>query len=164
MNKIISNSIMKKQLEKIEDKPEVEISKMPDFLLSDFVEWDGCILLGGVNESNKMGNHFIPNEHFRDRTEFEAFCNHIHVDDYFSEVEECPIKSLKLALKIVEIWEAKLKVQFPRIKFHLIVSNDEFSTAIRFHKYRVEEGSWLNIDNMEGYLENGVLLKEMGDE
>lgn len=108
-----------------------------------------------------MEAHFKPNEHFQDRTEFEAFCNHIHINDYFPEVGECPEKSLKLALKILKIWEEKLKVQFPDMKFHLIVSYDEFGAAIRFHKYRIEEGSWINIDNIEGYLENGVLIKEI---
>ena len=87
--------------------------------------------------------------------------NHVYINDYFSEVEECSEKSLRLALQIVEIWEQKLKVRFPDMKFHIVVSYDEFGAAIRFYKYRTEEGSWINIDNIESYLENGVLVKEI---
>jgi len=153
--------MMKKQLKKIADMSEVDISKIPELFLQDFVEWDSCILLSGVNASDIKEAHFKPNEHFRDRTEFEAFCNHIYINDYFSEIEECPEKSLKVALEIVEIWEQKLKARFPDTKFHLIVSCDEFGAAIRLYKYRIEEGSWINIDNIEGYLENGLLVKEI---
>ncbi|HWR06299.1 hypothetical protein [Sporomusa sp.] len=162
MSKIISNSIMKKQLEKIADTPGGEIPKLPDFILKDFIEWDGCILIGAGNESINMNTHFTPNEHFNDRTELEAFYNHVHVNDYFPEVEACPGNSLKLALKMVEMWEEKLKARFPQIQFHLIVSCDEFGAIMRFYKCRIEEGSWINIDNIEGYTENGVLLKEIG--
>lgn len=152
---------MKKQLEKIADIPKVEISKIPKIFLKDFVEWDSCVLLRGVNTSGFMEVHFKPTENFRDRTEFEAFCNHVYINDYFPEGEECSEKSLKLALQIATIWEKKLKVRFPDIKFHIIISYDEFGAAIRLYKYRMEEGPWINIDNIEGYLENGVLVKEI---
>jgi hypothetical protein len=154
---------MRKQLKEIVNIPHMEISneKLQKLLSSEVVEWDGCILLEVVNDLNGLGTHFEPNEYYQDRTGYEAFCNHIHLNDYFPEIEECPLQSLILALRILETWKSKLRRNFPSMKFHLILSHDEYGSVLRFHKYRPEEGAWLNVDNINGYTEEGILLKEI---
>lgn len=151
---------MSKYQEEVVNVPPVAISneKIQKFLSSKFVEWDGCILLQAVNDTSGLGTKFIPNKYYQDRTEYEAFCNHIHVNDLFPELEDFPQQSLKLALRIMEVWEGKLKNDFPSMSFHIVLSHDEFGSVLRFYKYRQEEGSWLNTDNINNYTE-GILLK-----
>ena len=152
---------MRAQLQEIGNISYTEISneKVQKLLSSEFIEWDGCILLEAVNDKNNLDTCFKPNKYYQDRTGYEAFCNHIHMSDYSPEIEECPPKSLILALKILEVWEVKLMKSFPGIKFHLILSHDEFGSVLRFHKYRLAEGPWLNVDNINGYTEQGIMLK-----
>lgn len=161
MSKTVTNDIMRTQLQEIGNISHTVITneKVQKLLSSEFFEWDGCILLGAVNDKNELDTRFKPNKYYKDRTGYEAFCNHIHVSDYFPELEECPLQSLILALRILEVWEVKLMRSFPGIKFHLILSHDEFGSVLRFHKYRHEEGAWLNIDNIDGYTEQGIMLK-----
>lgn len=153
---------MRTQLQAIENIPKMEINKdkIQQLLSPEFMEWDGCILVRTENDLSDRGTQFTPNEYYQDRTGYEAFCNHIHLIDYFPEFEENPLQSLKLALKILEVWEIKLKKEFPKMKFHIILSHDEYGSVLRFHKYRSEEGTWLNVNNIKGYLE-GVMLKEV---
>ncbi|MBP2635483.1 MAG: hypothetical protein H6Q72_1390 [Firmicutes bacterium] len=163
MSKTFSNEIMRRQLKEVENTLHSEIStvKVQKLLSSEFIEWDGCVLLEAVNDENALDTHFKPNEYYPDRTEYEAFCNHIHISDYLPESEECPLQSLVLALKILEVWESKLMNSFPGLKFHLILSHDEFGSVLRFHKFRQEEGLWINVDNINGYTEQGIMLKEI---
>lgn len=149
---------MKTQLEGIVNISKVEITKV---LMPEFIEWDGCILLVASNDIGSLGTYFKPNQYFCDRTGYEAYNNHIHVNDYFPEAEESQDLSLKIALQILDIWEQKLKEHFSNFKFHLILSHDEFDSVVRFYKYRPEEGSWINVDNIEGYTEGGILLREI---
>lgn len=161
MSKILTNDMMKKQLEEIANIPEVEVSEVSELLSPEFIEWDGCILLGEVNDISILNTHFEPNDYYCDRTAYESFANHIHVNDYFPEVPECSLQSLKLALMILDMWESKLKKKFSDTRFHFILSHDELGSVLRFHKYRSEEGTWLNVDNIDGYTEEGILFKEI---
>jgi hypothetical protein len=69
-----------------------------------------------------------------------------------------PLEGLKFAKKIVEIWSSKLKIDFPSYKFIIILSYNDSDSIVRFHRYRDNEKPWADIENLETYQEESVLI------
>jgi hypothetical protein len=80
-------------------------------LWPDFIEHDGCILLGdSIDEARYLG--FLGSAK-GDKTVTEATMNHIHISDLFAT--ELPTRELVLYVGrlMKEIWEVKLGHDFP---------------------------------------------------
>ena len=125
------------------------------------IEWDGCILLQLGSNLDDLPEKFESNNVFCDKTQFEATNNHVHLSDILPELDDNPKQSLRIALELIEIWENKLKTEFPKEKFHLIISHDEFGSTVRFYKIRPSDIPWININSIDNYKEEAILVKEI---
>lgn len=121
------NEKMQKLINEVENEKKdngLITSKFLDLFFPKIIEWEGCILLILGDYLNDLSEKFTPNDVINDKTQFEATHNHIHLTDIFTELEENPNQSLRVALRLVEVWEQQLKVNFPSQKFHLVISHD----------------------------------------
>jgi hypothetical protein len=125
----------------------------------EFIEKEGFILLQkGIDTDDKLDVDRILSL-YHDKTGFEASYNEIRVEDYFDWCIEKPLEGLAIAFKITDIWECKLKSDFPNYKFCIIIGFDGNFTTIRFHKYREEEGNWVSLDNLDSYKEESIAVR-----
>ncbi|OPX41867.1 hypothetical protein CLHUN_42580 [Ruminiclostridium hungatei] len=160
---MIKNKKMKELIEEFEDSnyqltPTINILNKFN---PKFIEWDGCILLKLGYNLDDLPEKFQVNNIFCDRTQLEATYNHIHLSDVLPELEENPKYSLRIAIEIMKIWEHKLKTEFPKEKFHIVISHDEFGSVVRFYKIRPLDIPWVDIDNIDKYKEEAILVKEI---
>jgi hypothetical protein len=130
-----------------------DIKKIIDLFCPSFIKKDDCIFL---EESIK--NSTVSQSDFQDKTSFEAFINHVHINDYISFMVNNPYEILNISIKVLEAWGYKLKFMYPDINFLLILSFDGEDCTLRFHTYRQDELNWIDIENLDGYSE-GILLK-----
>jgi len=77
-----------------------------------FILHDSYILLKNNFSESKVDDLKNQNEE-----KIEYWMNLFTVDPYFEDVEEGFEKAAFLSKKLVEIWQAKLKIQFPNIEF-----------------------------------------------
>jgi hypothetical protein len=87
-------------------------------------------------------------ENFPDKTGYECFINHVHIEDYV--IEHFSTQAAIFAASVLRRWIAE------KFNGHLvaIISSDEESTTVRFHHKRSNE-FWLAHD-LDGY-EQAVL-------
>jgi hypothetical protein len=90
-----------------------------------FVEHDGCIFVGGVDSKN----YKIWLKKLRgDKAAIERLLNHLHLDDLFPNASARTMKQkIYLAKLIKEMWESKLKRDFPELEFEVILIDCEAS-------------------------------------
>lgn len=160
---MIMNNKMEKLLNDIKENSDANltVSKLFDLCNSRIIEWDGCILLDFNNNCQNLEDKFIPTNLINDRTQFEVLHNHIHLSDIFTELEDEPIESVKVAFILMEFWKYKLIANYPNEKFHLIVSCDEFGSVVRFYKLRQNETPWIDITKIDGFIEEAVTVTEV---
>lgn len=133
-------------------------------LWPEFLEVKGFVLLKKNNDAfEKLDEEKILSIYY-DRTDFEASYNEFRIEDYFDSYIGNPMEGLILAVKLSEIWEYKLKRDFPNYKFHIIIGFDDNYTTIRFHKLREEEGSWIALDNLDEYKGKSIAVRIVGEE
>lgn len=107
-----------------------------------------------------LPTHFSPNPFITDRTAFEAFYNHIHLNDLLEDVIQSN-RIFKIATKILEVWASVLYRQFnAKKKFVLILSYEGEEVTLRFYSIRETESSWLNISLLESY-SDGLMVVEI---
>ena len=124
----------------------------------EFVEMEGFVLLKKDKDTEELNVEKILSL-YRNRTGFEASYNEFRIEDYFDWCIGKPLEGLEMAVKLSEIWECKLKRDFPYYKFHIIISYDENFTTIRFYKSREEECNWVAIDNLDAYKEECIAVR-----
>lgn len=96
---------------------------------------------------------------FGDRTGFEAAESHVHMRDVSKFFEENPIEGLRCAKKVVSMWVAKLKIDFPNYNFLIILTFHGDDSIVRFHKLRDNEAPWVNIEELEDYKDEGIIVE-----
>jgi hypothetical protein len=114
----------------------------------DFVEEEGCIFLRNLYNSSVAGQlSFYP-----DRTGYECFVNHIHIDSYVKVDQKDLVMSL-LNQGILYSFQLKNKLSnfYSYESFRIIVSFKNQECTVRFHKVRPNE-EWLD-ENLEKYSE-----------
>lgn len=126
-----------------------------------FVEVEECILLKDKTEEMEELNMSFIYELYGDKSGFEASFNHIHITQDTNNNIRNPIEGLKFAMHILNIWKSKLNTDFPECKFHLLLSFDGETSTLRFHRYREEEGSWIRINDLDGYKNEAILVMEI---
>lgn len=159
---LIFNNIMEKKLIKLNNyKKSLSdnyLNKVNKFLNIKIEEWDGCILIDFKDNLKKLPSKFEPNDYIIDRTQLEAEKNHIYIDEVIENINNDEIESLKLAKIMAEILEKRLKKQFPKYKFYIIISQDEYSTSIRFYKIRENEIIWFDEKKINNYNQEALLV------
>ncbi|SEJ49895.1 hypothetical protein SAMN05660742_1092 [Propionispira arboris] len=152
------NKNMVKNLTSIEIYHQDFLDKMMR-IWPEFLEVKGFVLLKkNKGDFEELDENKILSIYY-DRTGFEASYNEFRIEDYFDWCIEKPIENLALAIKLSEIWECKLKRDFPSYKFHIIIGFDGKFTTIRFHKLRDEEGSWIALENLDDYKNNSIAVR-----
>ena len=119
------------------------------------VEAGGCWLLGGFVKKP----HLSPAD-FRDATGLECSANKLRMEAMFPAriVLSCPLLLLTAGLLTAKTLATELARYQGR--FNVILSYDGESCAVRFHRIRAGE-RWLS-DDLEGYVDEGVLVFEAG--
>ncbi len=119
------------------------------------VQAGGCWLLGGFVKKP----HLSPAD-FPDATGLECSANKLRMESMFPAriVGSCPLLLLTAGLLTARLLADEL-ARHPG-RFNVIVSYDGESCAVRFHKIRAGE-RWL-ADDLEGYVDEGVLVFEAG--
>lgn len=162
---MIVNKKMQEFLAEVDRLPQgetysIELPGYEYVIFPQFIEWNECILLKN-DETAALPVSFQPTTFIPDRTGFEADHNHIHLNDLIEVAEAHPNEILRIALKIMRLWEASLYKEFHKAKkLLLILTFDGEDAVLRFHAIRATEPSWLNIERLDSFLE-GVLLVEI---
>lgn len=120
---------------------------------SGFTRVDGCVIL--AERSNLTGNATLKD--FPDRTGYECFVNHLHVEDYLAE--DASITQPMLlgqGLALTYLLKEELSVFSAGENFRIIVSSDESSCSVRFHQIREGE-EWLSRD-LNSYTHEAILF------
>ena len=119
------------------------------------VEAGGCFLLDGFARKP----HLSPAD-FPDPTGLECSANKLRMEAMFPAriVQSFPLLLLTAGLVTARAIAAELSRHPGR--FNVIVSFDGDSCVVRFHKIRAGE-KWL-ADDLEGYVDEGVLVFEAG--
>ncbi|MEK4052154.1 hypothetical protein MHB84_00765 [Paenibacillus sp. FSL F4-0087] len=130
-----------------------ELSQSNKFINSDllnpnFIEWDNCIF---IDTSSLSNTDSIGEIIYQDRTDLEVSINHYHVDDLWT------------GFKLVSNWEENLKSNYPKREFILILSStiEGEDVVIRFYQSRDNEPEWINLNDLEGYKEEAILVIEV---
>jgi len=130
------------------------ISRIVDILWPDFVYINECIFIKeSYNKSHVQESEFV------DKTSYEAFVNHIHLDQIYWGEPVDYYEVLQIALKVLDMWKIKLKNDCPNMKFILILSFNEEDCNLRFHRFRQNELPWINPDEIQKF-EEGIMIVE----
>ena len=125
------------------------------------IETKGCVLIDDDSIDIKTFDIERIIEIYYDRTGFEASHNHIHIDSYIDNKKRNADEELILSLKLLDQWEEVLKSYFPQYRFHIVLSFNGAQAVLRFYRLREDESCWIDIDNLEGYKEEAILVKEI---
>ncbi|NLS79684.1 MAG: hypothetical protein GXY76_20750 [Chloroflexi bacterium] len=126
-----------------------------------FVEASGCVLRQREPPwPEELGPMY---QYQHDRTDFEASVNEIEIGDYINRRGKHPLEDLALAMKVIQVWECKLKRQFPDYRFHILCSyqddEDGWGANMRFYRLREEERALVDGD-IENSSPLAVLVSE----
>ncbi len=132
-----------------------KLSKELSHLLAQgFTDLDGTIIFTAMrNIANK-----VKPENFSDKTAFECFVNHIHVEDQLDEPVLHRPKLLEQSIAFALTTERQLRSIFPAKPFKVIVAASADGCGVRFHAARPGE-EWLATD-LDGYGEEAILVLE----
>jgi len=119
------------------------------------VETGGCFLLRGFVSKP----HLSPVD-FPDETALECSANKLRMETMLDArlVRSCPLLLLTAGLLTAQVMSSALARYGDR--FNVILSYDGEGCAVRFHKIR-EGQRWL-AEDLEGYVDEGVLVFEAG--
>lgn len=127
-----------------------------------FIEIKGFVLLRKYDETREQLEEIDVDKAlsvYYDRTGFEASYNEFRIEDYFDRSIDNPLEGIAIAIKLSEIWELKLKKDFPHYMFHIIIGFDGEYTTIRFHKLRDEESTWIDLDDLDSYKKEAIAVR-----
>ena len=121
------------------------------------MEAGGCFLLRGFVQRP----HLSPAD-FPDPTGLECSANKIRIEPLFDArlIDSCPLLLLTAGLMTARALSRELSGKPAR--FNVIVSYDGETCAVRFHKIRAGQ-HWL-AEDLEGYVDEGVLVFEAGQD
>jgi len=134
------------------DNPKALSQKLQALLASAFVEEDGCCFL----EQLKAGVPTVKLPDFKDRTAFECYVNHIHVEDYSENGGFLPLPMLGYGIAVAQALRDRLAREKPEQHFHVIVNFDGDHCDVRFHTVRVDE-NWISSD-LEEYPQEALAV------
>jgi hypothetical protein len=148
------NRLMGRYLQDLRSR-EVEAGLAPRGPDVRIVEAGGCFLLGGFLKKPHLSAADFP-----DQTGLECSANKLRMEAMFDAriASSCPLLLLTAGLVTARTVSDALS-RYPG-RFNVIVSYDGESCAVRFHKIRAGQ-RWL-AEDLEGYVDEGVLVFEAG--
>ena len=130
------------------DDPKALSQKLQQLLVSSFVEEDGCLFLAQLRARVPT----VKLADFQNRTAFECYVNHIHVEDYSENGGFLPLPMLGYGMAVAQALRDRLAKEKPGQHFHVIVNFDGDHCDVRFHTVRPDE-EWIGPDLEEYPLE-----------
>jgi len=118
------------------------------------VEQNGCWLLASQLEAGTAGQR----QHFPDRTGYEAFVNHIHIED---ELDSASYPAEALLGQALALGHAMGALAAAHGAFKIVVATSVDAPGdcnVRLFKVRPGE-TWIR-DDLEGYSHDGILVLE----
>ncbi|MFC4777148.1 hypothetical protein ACFO9Q_10180 [Paenibacillus sp. GCM10023252] len=122
-----------------------------------FIEVNGCVLLRGDNKVPELNMDFIFRQ-FGDRSGFEAVDSHLHMIDVSNKFVEHPFEGLNFAIHLLNKWSLKLKAEFSNYEFVIYLTFHDDDTIIRFHRLRADESTWMDINKIDEYMDEGIMI------
>jgi hypothetical protein len=120
------------------DDPKALPQKLLALLNGGFAEEDQCIFLSLLKKEAPVKRLDFP-----DRTAYECFVNHIHVEDYLENGGLPPLEMVGRGIALAR----ELKVRLARLHggkhFRIIVASDGLTCTVRFHTVRPDE-EWID--------------------
>ena len=124
--------------------------RLAAILADGFLALGDCVVLAheeGSVEATRI-------ESYPDATGFEAFINHLHLDDELGLPADDPIVIAQAGRYVTKLAEL-LQSEYPDERFAVIIAVGD-SYVVRFHKQRTGE-SWV-ADDLEGYETEAVMV------
>lgn len=122
-----------------------------------FYEIEQCVLIDDGERKCNLDMKKIF-EIYGDRIGYEASCNEFRINDYIEDDDNLGIKVLAYALEVMKSWESELKKQFASYTFNILISYDGEYATLRVYKYREEEIEWIDIDDLERFKYEAILV------
>ena len=117
------------------DDPKALPQKLVALLEKGFVEEDDCVFFSGLKSESE-----VQRLNFPDRTAYECFVNHIHVEDYLENGGLPPLELLGRGMAFASELAGSLRRLHGTRHFRIIVASDGgTSCTVRFHTIRREE-------------------------
>lgn len=157
---IKTNKNMKNLLKEMKKEELVKINpdKLSKIMIPNFKEVYDCIIIDMNNEIKEENINFKRIlSMFGDRTGYEASCNEIRINDYIDYSDEFAV--IQLGQIIMDIWKYKLKTEYPKYRFCIILSFNEGYVTLRCHVVRENESLWLK-DNLDEYEDDAIIVQE----
>jgi hypothetical protein len=120
-------------------------ARLRELLKGGIVVRNDCFFLKSLLDKSKSARL----ADFADRTGFECFVNHFHIDDYSTA------NQLPLSLSVITATSRLIKKRCQKRKIYAVLGMDGDSVNLRFYTFRRNE-SWLGSD-LEKY-EDAVCL------
>jgi hypothetical protein len=116
---------------------------LSELFATPLVEFDGCIVISGESESRRHLSSFSG-----DPVGFEAFVNHIHLDDVLTSAVGRPARREMITIgeHIIKVWSERLRgiLRGRSILFYLGGSR---GVTLRFHVARNKGAEWMSLDD-----------------
>jgi hypothetical protein len=134
------------------DDPRALPQKLLSLLNEGFVEEQDCVFFSRLKEAARVQRLDFP-----DRTAYECFVNHVHVEDYLENGGRPPMELLGRGMAFAhELADRRLQ---GTKHFRIIVASDGgVSCTVRFHTLRHEE-EWVG-KSSNGFKEEAIAIME----
>lgn len=135
----------------------IDLNELEKIIDPNIIYVHNCAILDLDNKIIKENIDFdFIIKRFGDRVGYEVSRNEIRVNDYIIEGTFNSI--VKLSFKIINILKYKLKLQYPNNKFCIIFTSDKEYVTLRFYKIREDEKPWLNEKDLDGYIDEAIMV------
>ena len=133
------------------DDPKALPQKLLSILNEGFVEEAQCWFLSALRREVP-----VQRADFTDRTAFECFVNHIHVEEYLENGGLPPLEMLGRGIALAKELKARLTRRQGAEHFRIIVAFHGPTCTVRFHTIRPDE-KWVDKD-ANGYETDAVAV------
>jgi hypothetical protein len=122
------------------DDPKALPQKLLGLLDGGFVEANDCVFLSALKKTAP-----VERMDFTNRTAYECFVNHIHIEDYLENGGLPPLEMLGRGLALARELQGRLSRLGGERHFRIIVAFPGPTCTVRFHTIRLGE-EWVDKD------------------
>ncbi len=134
------------------DDPKALSQKLQAVLDAPLMEEEECVFLAPLRARVPT----VKLADFQNRTAFECYVNHIHVEDYSENGGFLPLPMLGYGMAVAQALRDRLAKEKPGKHFHVIVNFDGEHCDVRFHTVRPDE-EWIGPD-LEEYPQEALAV------
>lgn len=127
--------------------------KLNQLLEEGFTEQDDCVFLARLRKD-------VPVERldFPDRTAYECFVNHVHLENYLENGGLPPLELLGRGIAFARELLQRLSQLHGTKEFRVIIASDGHTSTVRFHTIRPDE-QWVS-KGLDGFREEALAIPE----